>query len=383
MHRICVIIPGLGYNTIDKRIIRLQPWNYLLQIALKLNNRYSDVSLIAMDTVFSQDMLDLMKRLGIHIVEDLSYCKHVFIPIAFKVFLRSLKLLGKTKKKQLLHGILTTPLMNTLYLLYNYIIIKTTGTSISIDSLLRENIVFRTRKNILNDTLSEIIVPSKDYEYILREKIGFKHKITVYYPEIKCNRAHASGTRSNNDKIIITYFGAFSEERGVISLLKAAKLLANRYEKEAMLQLLIRRTGSRNIEKYRQLLEDKNNIIKTVIGDLSPEELHKRVSSSSIIILPYRVIPSTIPLAFFESLLMYRSIPVISTLVPGIMEHIVKYTPKDLHIKPVFSIKSLASILAKIVKSEGLRREISDRQSKYAAELCQRLINQRIELLDI
>ncbi len=375
MSRLCVIVPGFGYKIIDTRVLRLQPWKYLFQILFKLINQYGNVGLIPVEANLSDDVVRYVRMHGIEVTKDTNLCKHVFVPVSYG-FLKKILKLGIKNSGQIYHGILTTPLMDLLELLYNYFIIKISRTSISIDSLLRENIMFRLKGSTLGKILDDIIVPSSDYKHILRERLDFKNRIVVYYPDISCEKTRSKN--NGNDTKIITYFGAFSEERGVISLLKAIRKISN--NKNTIFQLLIRETGSKNISKYRDLLEQQNDNVKVIVGDISWKELREKIALSDIVILPYRVIPSTVPLAFLEALLMYRGILVLSTLVPGIKEHITEYMFEEYYIRPNFSVKDLTRILTDLVESEDILRDITDRQGKYAVRLCEKIRGQQLDI---
>ncbi len=376
---VCIIIPGFGYTTIDSRILRLQPWNYLFQLSLDLKKNYN-VCLIPMDTVFSSELFDQFNIIGLKTSNNIHICKHIFIPVAIGFLTKILRYIEKKRLgRQILYGVLTTPLMDLRILLRNYIVIKRTSTSIAVDSLLYENMLFRLKTKVINKKLYKIIVPSTDYKQILEERSIPEEKIVLYYPRISCDEK-ISKEKNDNDVFMLTYFGAFSEERGVISLLKAFRRIVDNHRINMVLQLLIRRIGSKNVQQYISLPE-LGQRIRLVHGDLPREKLHQFVSSSDIIILPYRIISSTVPLVFLESLLIYYDIPVLSTSIPGIKEHIVRYMPYELLLEPNYSVHELAEVILQVLNSNEILERISYMKKSYARRLCNVINSQSLSLL--
>ena len=296
-----VFIPGFGFDVINLDILRLQPWNYLLQIAKNLIKQGYRIVITIIDAKTTREVEDLLAKESIKVQP---FNKHriadtVIIPIAVGFLSRLINMLACNKRREIV-GVLTTPLIDIYTLWINYVRIKISRTGVTADTLLRENVLFRLRGSLVCNHVKKLIVPSNDYSKLLFNILPCEIETIAFIPHVivpTFNDAVVKEVRLNyEDKgKVVSYFGPFSEERGVISLIKAFKKL--RYS-SIKLQLLIRDIGSKRIDLLNKMLaKDSGNVI-TYIGNMSKEELFNKLVMSDLIVLPYRIIPSTIPLAY-------------------------------------------------------------------------------------
>jgi len=372
-----IFMPGFGLDVIDLDTLKLQPWNYLLQIAKNLVEQGYKVALTIIDVEISLEAKNSLAEEGI-IVQPFN--KHtmsdtVIVPIAIGFLSKLINSLPYVRHREII-GVLTTPLIDMQTLWINYVKVKLSKTSVVADALLYENILFRLRTKLLCNCIRKLIVPSNDYSEILLRILPCDMDITTFIPEVSIPASiRDKAILSNNTgEIIISYFGPFSEERGVISLIKAFKKVR---DYPIRMQLLIRDIGSGRIDLIDKLVSKVSNKIEVHIGNISKEELFSKLILSDLIILPYRIMPSTIPLAYLEAIMLNKPL-VIASNVPGINEHLKKYF--SLRIRPTYTVNELSSIVIKLIEERTILNESLDKQQKYVQELKQKYAYQKVVL---
>jgi glycosyltransferase involved in cell wall biosynthesis len=182
-----------------------------------------------------------------------------------------------------------------------------------------------------------IVVLSRRNKTIL-ENIGVnKRKIFYIPPGIPpCNLKITTETlrkmRSNlnipPESFVASYIGPVERIRGVDLLIRAFKMA---YEKLPSLRLLIlarRLFDSPLVVKEESKIMDLitklglNDVVKVIKRTLPSEEVKKFIALSDVIVLPFRLVQSEVPLSIMEALSQGK--PVISTDVNGVPELISK-----------------------------------------------------------
>lgn len=375
-----IIFPGLGYRIINQRTVKLQPWNYLLQIAKKLADQGYDIAIMPINVQIDTHLRRFFLLNRINVVP---YSKSVVkasnlivSPIAIGFLTKITRFFNPNTK---IIGVLTTPLIPLSVLIRNYPRIKLSRTDVSLDSIMYENILFRLRAKMICDFVRKIIVPSTDFAGLLLdilpcdiEIIKISPQIDIQYIEYISKQYSRQETENlqGSRKFTITYFGPFTEERGVISLIKAFKQII-RTNREIRLMLLIRSIGSKNLLVLRDMIEkvDRNKIYLH-IGFMGKESLMKKLLLSDIIVLPYRILSSVIPLAFIEALMLNKPL-VISTSIPGINEHIKHYLYNILN--PSYTVGQLTHTLVSIIEDKRFYKMLIHKQYSYILHFSQKI----------
>ena len=110
---------------------------------------------------------------------------------------------------------------------------------------------------------------------------------------------------------------------------------------------------------------------------MDKKDLLKRLYLSDIIVLPYRITPSVIPLAFFDALMLNGPL-VMSTSTPGINEHVRQYLHSRV-LKPTYVVNELENVVTSIIENRRLYKVIIQKQHNYALQLCQEIIREQHE----
>ena len=359
-----VLLPGLGKPLITTKTLRLQPWNYIVQIAEDLAGQGYHVTIHPWPGRLEDNVVELLYGKGIGVDTGTLSCVPgtlLLAPIGFGYFRRWVSKYGHSINKCRVAGILTTFLTKLSGLLGNYVRIKLSGTAVAADAVLMENLLARFYGGKVLGRLEFIITPSRDY-------VGFASSshAMVYYPRVRgVPRGISVGGREGGG-VSLVYFGPYTEERGVISIIKSFKIIKNKLPVEASLTLLLR-------DKPKKLIKNSKNI-NIIAGGLSREELWRRIALSDMVLLPYRIIPSTVPLSFFEALEAGAPL-VLASWIPGFREHVSKYLDGEL--PEVYSPRDLANYIIKLIEN---KKYFLKKQFKYAEELRERINKQKLKL---
>lgn len=364
--RYVIVFPGLGKKVIASNTLRLQPWNYMAQIARSIANGADIV--VTSDARIQEDSLRSFTGLDAPIVEfgrsSLLRGDAIVSPVALGVLSRIINLV---KNRVPVIGVLTTPLIRLGDAISNYFRVVQSMTQVASGTIIKENIGFRLHRNALCK-ISVFIVPSKDLANRLMEMLGCEAKVAVLYPYpeigvVKALKGEGEG---------ITYFGPFTEERGVISLIKAYSAVVKRVH-EHKLRLFLRPTGSRRLGLAKKLLVKLGNSAELIIGSLGKDTLMHKVSESKVVALPYRFVASTVPLAYFEALFL-RGPVVLSTDAPGIGEHVRAYISEVL--PTTYSPKELADALLRLLTDSRLYSSVRNAQYEHTSSIMEEAVAQ-------
>lgn len=368
--RYIMVYPSFGYDVIDQQKLRLQPWNYLIQVAEALIEGGEEM-VIAPDVPLSRKVRKLFENVGAVVKElnqqTLGLGDVIISPIALGVLLRITKMLKNSKP---IIGVLTTPLIGLGEGITNYLRVLTSKTQVASSAIIKENIGFRLRRSFVCRAVQAFITPSKDLAIALYKVLRCRVKVALFYPRVALPRIEGTETE------VITYFGPFTEERGVVSLLKAFEKVSNELP-NYKLRLLIRDKGSSRLNLLERLLMRIKEKVIVHVGSIPRRELMSIVSNSALITLPYRFVASTVPLAYLEALQLQGPV-VFSTGVPGVEEHVRTYMGDPL--RSTYLAKDLANLIISLLSNENLKRTIRKAQVIHASRLIRESASQAREL---
>lgn len=368
--RYVLVFPGLGYRVINKQVLGLQPWSYLAQVAEALTGGDNEV-LVVSDAAIDEGVLEALEGVGVTVSDlrtsTLRASDAVITPVALGTLSRVLKMLGMSGP---VIGVLTTPLMRLWDAFINYLRVLSSRTQVASASIIKENLGFRLRRVLMCRTVTAFITPSKDLADFLKEMLGCELEVAVLYPRAA---VQGSGSEVSNE---VTYFGPLTEERGVVSLVKAFRKIVGAV-RGYRLRLLIRDVGGAGGNRLRKILKRLGGDVVLSTGSLPRKELFATISRSSLIALPYRFVASTVPLAYLEALQL-KGPAVLTTDLPGLGDHVRAYMQRPL--SPTYTVGELASYLALLLEDEGLRRRIASAQARHAERLAQEVVRQAKEL---
>ncbi|MEM4619314.1 MAG: glycosyltransferase [Desulfurococcaceae archaeon] len=377
---VVIVFPGFGYDVIDHNIIQRQPWYYLIQIAENLVASGYKVKLCFQGTRPHDKLTNALLDRGINTCSSFEFNRSDFIIIPFavgyyaKLYERLNRLTSELNCRVYLA--LTTYVDNIKELITNFIIVKLTMTGKTIGKTLAENMALRIWHKKILDIVSGVITPSHDFTSILYNLgISQEIKMTEFIPQVDVPYCHE--TNHDEGKDIITYFGPFDEERGVISLIDAFLKLIKNQNSDAVLKLLLRGDGYSllPIMNRKIRMKKQNIVVKTKFENR--QMLFNELCTSKLIVLPYRVIPSTLPVSYFEALFLDKPL-VVTTDIPGFRGHIYSYLGKT--IPGTYRHEDLAKYLTFLLSSTEDVRLLKSKQTNYAISLKNKIQRQLISL---
>lgn len=361
-----ILFPNFKSLVITKKHLYLQPWNYIFQISEDILAQGYDVEINPWPGTLDNEIVRFLREKGFRLGEGLPpRCIDGFLitPLAFGYFNKLVRKYVEDKRNCKIYGVLTTFLTNSFNLFKNLIKIKMTRTAIAASAVFSENIKARLMGKHVLTLIDHIITPSKDYLKYLPQK-----EATVYYPRINVFNLKINKDNMGQEVTTLLYFGPYTEERGVISLIKAYRKMKEEMKLPVRLHLLIRGKAPAQL---------KVNIkdLKLIERYLSKEHLIKEIIQSNIVVLPYRIIPSTIPLSYLEALMVMKPL-VIAPGIPGFREHVSRYMP--LLLEETYSWKKLAEYL-KIIIESGWGR-LFNKQKMYTIYLIEVVRKQKLKI---
>lgn len=376
---VTVVLPGFGYNVIDHDIVQRQPWHYLIRIAENLVTSGYKVRICFQDTRPQDTLTKVLIDKGMIVCSSLELNQNdvVVIPFAVGYYAKLRKKLHQLTSELncKVYIALTTYIDNIKNLITNYVIVKLTRTGKTIGKTLAENMALRVWHNKLLNNVSGIITPSRDFINILYDLgIGREIEVIEFIPPVDvpccCNVNH------DEKRDVIAYFGPFDEERGVISLINAFLELIKERGSDVVLKLLIRENGCPlppSITKKIEMM--KRNIVITTKSE-NKRILFTELCMSKLVVLPYRVIPSTIPISYLEALFLGGPL-VVTTNIPGFREHVCSYLSKV--IPGTYRYRDLAEYITFFLNSTENSR-LRAKQLSYTKSLINRIQKQLITL---
>lgn len=377
---VTVVFPGFGYNVVGHDIIQRQPWYYLIRIAENLVASGYKVRICFQDTRPQDTLAKVLIDNGINTCPSLRFNKNDFVVVPFAVgyYAKLYKKLHQSANELncRVYIALTTYIDNIKELITNFIRVKLTRTGKTIGKTLAENTALRVWHKKLLNSVSGVITPSQDFVNILYN-LGMSREIKVVKFTPPVNVPHCYDINYIEEKDVVTYFGPLDEERGVISLINACFKLIKSQNSNIMLKLLIRGDGyplSPGITKKIEM-KKQNIIVKTEFEN--KRMLFSELCTSKLIVLPYRVIPSTIPISYFEALFLGEPL-VVTTDIPGFREHVYSYLGKT--IPGTYRYGDLAEYLAFLLSSTEDMRYLKLKQLNYTKLLKNKIQKQLISL---
>lgn len=293
---------------------RLMPWRTLIEVA-KVSSRNKDINI----SILSSSEIEKTKERKYQTVDVveipkgkkhfLKYCLEneidvIYYPVSWRDGLKSMKFLDKLKFTKIAYitgGVY--PFSGVLSL------IRTTSFSISKSYVLEcFTPKFFITKKLKKAGFSKIITFSYLTGEYAKQSGWSENEVTVSLPgqdsfaKIESNTLLLNRHKLNNKKFYL-FMGAPAEARGSLQLLKAFDKYAEK-NKEALLVFLMRTDNHSNYSSFERVLKSTKNRKQILVlkDKLSPADLKAYVETARAVILPFLVIPSEIPLTYFEVL---------------------------------------------------------------------------------
>ncbi len=353
---------------------RLMPWRTLVEVAKTMNNTQGLEA-----TIVSSSNINIAMRREYQSIEIVEIPKGIksfnsffkenvfdviYYPISWRDGLKSMSFLNNLKYNKIAYitgGVYNFKGVMSLF--------NTVGFSVS-KSYFLELITPKSliTKKLINNGFKKVITFS-NYTGRFAEKSGWnKDKVIVSLP----GKDNFNKLITNQDLLIqnnllnkkfYLFMGAPAEARGSIQLLKAFDLFA-RKNSNAFLIFLLRTDNHSNFSpffKNYNNLKSKNQIL--ILRDkLSPSDLKSFVESARAVILPFLIIPSEIPLTYFE--VLSCGVPIITYKNGGTYDYLknclLACSPGD--------IKGLSELMNKMWSNDI----IHDKLSKSSLELMEK-----------
>ena len=178
------------------------------------------------------------------------------------------------------------------------------------------------------------------------------------FNKLKSNKSTLEAKKLSNKKFYL-FMGAPAEARGSLQLLDAFDCFASK-NTDALLVMLMRTDNHSNYSKFESKLETlKNrNQILVIKETLTPADLKTFVEEARAVVLPFLIIPSEIPLTFFE--VLSCGTPVITYENGGTYDYI-----KEAVIAcKTGSVKGLAQLMVSLWNDDSLHEKLSEKALK-------------------
>lgn len=322
--------------------IRLQPWRYIYELAINLNSDNIFVEVITDVQPLSQDVDDLCGISISHLplrplssLENKKLIKSIYekntdiilwllgptsvylIPTIKKLNVPIIALwIGTTYNMKQIMAVGSREIVRNFSSIYLHVI------NVLVPKFFVANLL-----NIAN--IDKVVVLSEINKRFLIEWGVVSSKIQVVPAGISCQdlclpddheikdlRAHHGFSQ---DDFIILYIGSPLTLRGVDTLINGFHL-AKKHESSLKLLILSRRwiNALTNEEKYIKKLCSSSSDIFIVSGFLNINDVKIYIASSDLVVLPFKLVQSDIPIAILEAMALGK--PVISTNVGCISE---------------------------------------------------------------
>ena len=334
--KICIVCYGLTENN-----IRLQPWRYFSEIAIGLSKKNFNVTIITDGSSEGQNLTGIpirhvkkLRKLPFQSNTELVSLIKSEQPDIILWSVTALDYLYLNIFKQIgipVIGLFTGPIykpsditrIGTHEILKN---IKFLSAHILYASL--PSFFIRGLVNSLH--CNKIFVMSRKNKEIIIEKGGDIRKV-AHVPAgieesdfMKSNEFNSIISKYKLDKnsFNILYFGSPLSIRGTDSLIKAVSKVRTQHPLIKLIILSRRRDGELSHEEMEiqdlilKLGLEKN--VQKISGFLDKDEVKKFITFSSLIALPFKIVPSDVPTSILESMAMGKT--VISTALDGIPE---------------------------------------------------------------
>lgn len=362
-----------------KENIRRQPWRYIYELSQGLAQKGVEVVLIT--DVSETGLKDL--KIGIRNVKRFTSRFRVSkelvgainneepdIIITLIGVTSFLKFRGLKKRvNKPIIGVLTSPIYSFGEILkvgihefvrhFNYLMIHIVG------ALIPRFIIRQGAKDY------DIIVTLSEDNKKRLEKIGIKTKIVTIKPGIDdhfLEPINEKTVRQIREKLnpenvpLIMYFTSPLTLRGTDTLVKAfGKVRRNIPSKLVFLSRLDHPELIKEEKKLKEIAM-KLGIFDSVLSIskmLTPEEVKAYISAADVVVLPFKVVISDVPISILEAMALGK--PVISTRVGSIPEIL---DGKGIIVEPN-NPQQLSDALASLLRDPGLRVKLGEEGKKY------------------
>ncbi|TCK19478.1 glycosyltransferase involved in cell wall biosynthesis [Thiogranum longum] len=322
---------------ISRETIRLQPWRYLYELAVRMSNNgrvilITDASGAEYEEAWSENLTVVSTRL-LSVRRMSSLVRYINSLGADRVwwsvtprsiiYYRAWKKLGCR-----ITALITCPL-------YPWALLVRAGLSgvpwIELKALIQQRGIprFMFVRLLMQPYIRRVIVQSQSNRKILVESGLEKERIDVVPVGIDPeDRKSVPGENINEVRkqygfggsaLVFSYMGAVRKIRGIDVLIKAfSRIAANRTD--ACLVVLARGADKTTVNNYREKFRSLGleGRVKIIGGWLDREQVWAHIEACDVVVLPFVVVPSDVPIAILEALA--REKPVIGTRVDGIPE---------------------------------------------------------------
>lgn len=377
--QICLVSRGF-----EERTKRLQPWQYLLQIAEALRREGHRVSLIS-NTQQELPQQDTLMGLSVTRVPmswpNLGHGRTVFWDavaeqqpdvVFWHVGLVSFLHLGKVKHLSVpVIGLFTAPPYYPSELLRLGLGRLARGWRLSVMHLLGLCVPrWLIRRALQKGVLKHLVVECETTRTRLVSRGVQSERVSVVHPGISGiwfeARTDARTSRQLRcelgfapDDFVVGFFGPPTPLRGLPNLLHA---LAQARAKDSRIALLVlsRKRGGEHEAAERALTQLIDRLgagvwTRLITGFLPPDQLVQMIASCDAVALPFELVPSDVPLSVLEAQAL--GVPVVATQVACLPEMV----PDSAGIcVPPANASALADALCSLARSESLRRSLAD-----------------------
>lgn len=177
------------------------------------------------------------------------------------------------------------------------------------------------------------------------------------YYDIFPGKDSISITPEKSEKYFL-YFGSTAPIRGLFFLLKSFHVFRKK-NKDFKLKCLIRKDRFRVDNKNK-----KYEGVEIITKNLTRAEFFKYISNCYAVVLPFLIVPSEIPLSFWEVMQLQK--PII-TIPNGTVSSLLKDT---VYVSKKVNINSLSSVLYKTIENDGIENNcILKKQNDFIAKI--------------
>ena len=350
---------------------RLMPWRTLLEVAKTINRKQGwEAVVVSSSNIYVETKREYQSIEIIEIPKGKTSFNRFFTENIFDVIYYPISWRDGLKSMSFLSNISYTKIAYITGGIYNFkgvmSLMRTVGWAVS-KSYVLELITPKwliTNKLIRNGF--ERIIVFSDYTALYAVKSGWDiGQVVVALPgkdnfdQLIANKDLLAQNNLVGKKFYL-FMGAPAEARGSIQLLEAFDLFA-RKNPNALLVFLLRTDNHSNFSSFFETydeLESKNQIL--ILRDkLLPSDLKSYVESARAVILPFLIIPSEIPLTYFE--VLSCGVPIITFKNGGTYD----YLKSCLLACSPGSIKGLSKLMNEMWSNDI----IHDKLSKSSLEL--------------
>tara|TARA_B110000908_G_C10230683_1_gene440402 strand:+ start:773 stop:1921 length:1149 start_codon:yes stop_codon:yes gene_type:complete len=339
---------------------RLMPWRTIIEVCKVFQNVYNrDVTIYSLDSS-SKTSIRTFQTINIHSVDRACYMSNdffttekitdIFFPVVWRSSAKSIKPLALFNGNKIAYfpgGVYPkTQALNAL---------KHISLEIAKPYLAEAFIPKRRVVSLLKKTGFDTVIALSDLtrDYIIKGRFPKKNVVFIppgkdLLPEVKSNVSLSINSKTFCKDGYFFFMGAPAKIRGLKLLLKSFDKACQKSKNLKLLCFLRTDPGSDNsyINKIVEKLHYKSNI-EIIWQEVSRETLFNFVVNARAVILPFVLIPSEIPLTYFEVLSLGTTI--ISTSNGGTTEYL-----NDAIFVSERNEKSLSQMILKVSKEDLL-----------------------------